>query len=196
MKTFSCLATFSFLAALGCVVILVASPVASAERGDAQAGRELVNRSCVSCHAASGVSRASDAAPPLSFLARDNRYRSAFVRGWLMEPHPPMPGIPLSRQQINDIVAYLETLPISKGDATAGKRFAQAECATCHGVEVNKRSRNRAAPGFADIASSPGLTATAIRVWLQSPHATMPNIKLNEEDKDNVIAYLLSLKPA
>jgi len=28
-----------------------------------------------------------------------------------MSPHPPMPSISLSRQQIDDIVAYLGTLP-------------------------------------------------------------------------------------
>jgi mono/diheme cytochrome c family protein len=29
-----------------------------------------------------------------------------------MAPHPPMPSISLSRQQIDDIVAYLSTLPV------------------------------------------------------------------------------------
>jgi mono/diheme cytochrome c family protein len=105
-----------------------------------------------------------------------------------------MPGIPLSRQQISDIMAYLETLPVSTGDAAAGKRFAATQCAGCHGVDRGEPSRNRAAPSFASIADSPGLSATAIRVWLQSPHPTMPNIKLNDEDQDNVIAYLLSLR--
>ena len=179
-----------------CATAVGSLAASAAETGNAEAGRQLVNRSCVSCHAPAGVARASDTAPPLSFLARDNKYRAAFVRGWLMEPHPPMPSIPLSRQQISDIVAYLATLPVSSGDAAAGKRFAETECAACHGVDRNQRSRNLAAPSFGDIAASPGLTATAIRVWLQSPHATMPNISLKDEDKDNVIAYLLSLKPA
>ena len=182
---------------LVCAAIAAATlPALAAERGNAEAGRELVNRSCVTCHAPNGVARAADSAPPLSFIARDNKYRAAFVRGWLMDPHPPMPGIQLSRQQINDVIAYLETLPVGAGDAAQGKRFAQSECAGCHGVDANQRSRNQAAPSFPDIAASPGLTATAIRVWLQSPHATMPNIKLSDEDKDNVIAYLLSLKRA
>jgi mono/diheme cytochrome c family protein len=165
-----------------------------AEHGDAAAGRDLVNRSCVSCHAADDTTRASDTAPTLSFLARQNKYKGTFVRAWLTDPHPPMAGIPLSRQQVSDIIAYLETLPVSSGDAAAGKRFAATQCAGCHGVDRSEHSRNRAAPSFAAIAESPGLTATAIRVWLQSPHPTMPNIKLNDEDKDNVIAYLLSLK--
>jgi mono/diheme cytochrome c family protein len=101
----------------------------------------------------------------------------------------------LSRQQISDIVAYLETLRVASGDARAGEQFAKAVCAQCHGVGKGQdRSPNRAAPSFADIAASPGLTATAIRVWLQTPHPTMPNVKLNDAEKDNVVAYLLSLK--
>jgi mono/diheme cytochrome c family protein len=33
-----------------------------------------------------------------------------------MDPHPPMPGIMLSRQQINDIIAYLNSLPVAGRD--------------------------------------------------------------------------------
>jgi mono/diheme cytochrome c family protein len=32
------------------------------------------------------------------------------VRAWLADPHPPMPNFNLSRQQIDDIVAYLDSL--------------------------------------------------------------------------------------
>jgi mono/diheme cytochrome c family protein len=165
------------------------------QRGNAEAGRALVTRSCTTCHGAAGAQTVSDAAPPLSFLARDTKERSAFVRGWLMNPHPPMPGIMLSRQQISDIVAYLETLPDERGNVEKGQRIATQVCAQCHAVQPGKlQSPNRAAPSFADIVASPGLTATAIRVWLQTPHPTMPNIKLDAQDKDSIVAYLLSLK--
>ena len=80
--------------------------------GNVQSGRDLVLRSCTSCHATTGTGATSDGAPPLSYIARDNKERPAFIRGWLMDPHPPMPGIMLSRQQINDIIAYLESLPV------------------------------------------------------------------------------------
>ena len=78
--------------------------------GNADAGRQLVMRSCTTCHAAAGTPTATDGAPPLSFVARDNKQNPAWIRGWLMDPHPPMPGIMLSRQQIDDIVAYLNAL--------------------------------------------------------------------------------------
>ena len=84
----------------------VAAPV----RGDPEAGRQLVLASCIGCHALTGSNRATDGAPPLSFLAKDNRARPAWVRGWLMDPHPPMPTIALNRAQIDNIVAYLNTL--------------------------------------------------------------------------------------
>jgi mono/diheme cytochrome c family protein len=79
--------------------------------GDVTAGKDLFVRSCSTCHAQSGAQNAADTAPPLSFMARDSKDRPAFIRGWLMDPHPPMPGIMLSRQQINDIIAYLNSVP-------------------------------------------------------------------------------------
>jgi cytochrome c len=86
---------------------------AAAATGNADAGRQLVLRSCTSCHATNTTTAATDGAPPLSFVARDNKQNPAWIRGWLMDPHPPMPGIMLSRQQIDDIVAYLNSLPVS-----------------------------------------------------------------------------------
>jgi cytochrome c len=80
---------------------------------DANAGRDLVMRSCTSCHTPETATTASDHAPPLSALAKTNRERPAWVRGWLMNPHPPMPNINLSRAQIDNIVAFLNTLPVN-----------------------------------------------------------------------------------
>ena len=185
---------FGLLASAAQGMLIICSAQA-AQQGNAVAGRDLVARSCASCHGAPSAATQSDASPPLSFLARDVRDRTAFVRGWLMDPHPPMPGIPLSRQQINDVIAYLQTLPVEQGSVAQGQKLAESVCAECHAVGTGqRRSRNRAAPSFADIAASPGLTAVAIRVWLQTPHPTMPNIRLGNDEKDSIVAYLLSLK--
>ena len=82
-----------------------------AASGNAEAGRQLVMRSCSSCHATEAAKTATDNAPPFAAVAKTNKERPAWIRGWLMAPHPPMPNISLSRQQIDDIVAYLGTLP-------------------------------------------------------------------------------------
>ena len=100
------LASLFITVALG----VIAAPVLAAPAGNAEAGRDLVMRSCISCHAPDASKSASDGAPPLSFVARDNKTNPAWIRGWLMDPHPPMPGIMLSRQQVNDVVAYLNSL--------------------------------------------------------------------------------------
>jgi mono/diheme cytochrome c family protein len=71
---------------------------AALPRGDAEAGKHLVPNSCTACHAPMGATSATDGVPPLSFLAKDNKADPRWVRGWLMDPHPPMPGIMLSRQ--------------------------------------------------------------------------------------------------
>ena len=102
------------LTIMGVLLVATSATYAATNAGNANAGRDLVLRSCTSCHAVSETTKASDGAPPLSFIARDNKQRPAWIRGWLMDPHPPMPGIMLSRQQINDIIAYLDSLPVQQ----------------------------------------------------------------------------------
>jgi hypothetical protein len=38
------------------------------------------------------------------------------------------------------------------------------------------------------------MTDRALRVWLQSSHPTMPNFILSGDEKNDVIAYILSLQ--
>ena len=92
-------------------IILGYSGLAHAASGNAEAGRQLATRSCSSCHAIDAAKTATDNAPPFAAVAKTNKERPAWIRGWLTQPHPPMPNISLSRQQIDDIIAYLGTLP-------------------------------------------------------------------------------------
>ena len=98
------------IATVVALIFFAANSVAYAA-GNANAGRDLIMRSCSSCHATDVATTARDAAPPFSAVAKTNRERPAWIRGWLMSPHPPMPSIPLSNQQIEDIIAYLGSLP-------------------------------------------------------------------------------------
>lgn len=82
------------------------------------------------------------------------------------------------------------------GDARAGRSFALTHCAECHAVKENdEQSPNRNAPSFASVATTSGMTERALAVWLQTSHPTMPNFVLDPNDRDNVIAYIMSLKP-
>ncbi|MCW0234620.1 MAG: hypothetical protein OJJ21_13550 [Ferrovibrio sp.] len=80
----------------------------AAEVGDPAMGRMLADRWCASCHAT--TSRGSDAAPSLPRLMRGRSADEARLRTWLAAPHPPMRGIDLSRQQTEDIIAWLRQL--------------------------------------------------------------------------------------
>lgn len=87
---------------------LGASPVAA--QGDSEAGRDLAERWCTSCHVVEPEGPGTDAAPPLPALMADGGRTADDLRAWLSDPHPPMPDLALTRQEIEDIVAYLERL--------------------------------------------------------------------------------------
>jgi mono/diheme cytochrome c family protein len=77
------------------------------------------------------------------------------------------------------------------GDRDAGERFAALNCAQCHGA-MDAPAR---ATAFATIAMMPSTTAESLTVFLQSPHATMPDLILSPGDRRDLIAYILSLRP-
>ncbi len=53
---------------------------------------------------------------------------------------------------------------------------------------------NHLAPSFQDIANTPGMTGISLAVILHSVHENMPNFVLTPNERDNIIAYILSLK--
>jgi mono/diheme cytochrome c family protein len=81
------------------------------------------------------------------------------------------------------------------GSAQRGQRVAETICAECHAIQKGAtRSVNANAPAFQTLAKTPGMTEMAFRVWLRSSHKEMPNIMLENEEVDDVIAYIQSLK--
>lgn len=82
------------------------------------------------------------------------------------------------------------------GDAGRGASYAQKICAECHAVLSGESySPDPQAPPFQVVAETTGMTHRALAVWLQSSHPNMPNIMLEAGDRDDVIAYIMSLKP-
>jgi mono/diheme cytochrome c family protein len=96
--------------ALAVIIAAMQSPCALAA-GNGQAGRLLAQRWCSGCHAVPGAQAASDVAPSFASVAKAHKGDPSWVRAWLMTPHPPMEGINLTRQQIDDVTAYLQSLP-------------------------------------------------------------------------------------
>lgn len=97
----------AFIAA---VAMAAAFPLAAAA-ADANHGRVIARQWCASCHVVeAGQPAAADTAPAFSTIANDPGRAPSAQRAWLSSPHPPMPNLALTRGEIDDIVAYLETL--------------------------------------------------------------------------------------
>ncbi len=90
--------------------ILLSTTPAALAAGDAAAGKRLAQQSCSSCHQVEASATARDTAPPFPAIATKSGKDLGWVRAWLSNPHPPMQGIDLTRQQTDDIVAYLQSL--------------------------------------------------------------------------------------
>jgi mono/diheme cytochrome c family protein len=89
----------------------------------------------------------------------------------------------------------LDGVNSAKADAARGLALAEQWCSQCHGVRPNEASANPKAPTFPAIAAEPSVTQTSLRVFLRTPHSNMPNIMLKPDDTDDIVDYLLSLKP-
>lgn len=99
---------------------------------------------------------------------------------------------------IASLLASSQAQAQQTNQAKRGLSVAKMVCAPCHSVERrSRRSPDAGAPRFEDIANSPGMTATAISLALQTTsHRTMPKYKLNTEALDVLTTYILSLKRA
>jgi mono/diheme cytochrome c family protein len=79
-------------------------------------------------------------------------------------------------------------------DPSVGRHLAETVCSTCHQISATSPpGKNPAAPSFVDISRMPSTSELAIKVFLRTPHPTMPNFILSSEEIDSVTAYILSL---
>lgn len=83
---------------------------AQAQMPDPVDGQRLAALWCASCHRVGAEPTGSDAARAFAAIARDPNFTEDGVRAWLAAPHPPMPDLSLTRQEIEAIVAYLRAL--------------------------------------------------------------------------------------
>jgi len=81
------------------------------------------------------------------------------------------------------------------GDPRKGAELAMETCSRCHAVRGGAPiSPNLRAPTFTELASAPGMTVAALMVALTTPHAGMPMFMLSQDQREDIIAYILSLK--
>jgi mono/diheme cytochrome c family protein len=95
-------------------VVTVLCVVASAGHGQTPAsvarGHEIAERACGGCHAMADRPGGTAAAPSLRAIAGRSNQTPERLQSFIMTPHRPMPGIPLSLAEVNDVVAYILSL--------------------------------------------------------------------------------------
>lgn len=84
--------------------------MAEASAADVAMGARLAQRWCTACHVIGKGGHGQDTAPSLPPAAASHRDRT-WLHAWLTSPHPSMPDMHLSREEIDDIIAYLDSLP-------------------------------------------------------------------------------------
>ncbi len=81
------------------------------------------------------------------------------------------------------------------GDARRGRAYADAVCAQCHAVAPTDTTSPRPeATPFSIISQLSGINERALAAFLQTPHSEMPNLVVTGQDRDDLIAYIITLK--
>ncbi len=96
--------------AIAMALLAAGVPASAAAQDKAAEGRSIANRWCSSCHLVGPEEAVSDGAPTFSQIAKDPYFTTDRLRAWLAAPHEPMPDLELSREEIDAIVAYLQSL--------------------------------------------------------------------------------------
>jgi mono/diheme cytochrome c family protein len=93
------------------VTIALHFAAASAFAADAKQGEQLARRWCASCHVVRpNQTSAVMEAPPFESVARRPDFDEEKLASFLLNPHPKMPDMGLSRDATADLAAYIATL--------------------------------------------------------------------------------------
>jgi mono/diheme cytochrome c family protein len=93
------------------LVISISSGPQARAAGDAENGKNLAQRWCAACHVVSSEQRqASVAAPTFASIARQSGFNADKLAFFLLDPHPKMPNMSLTRREASDLAAYIATL--------------------------------------------------------------------------------------
>ena len=90
----------------------------------------------------------------------------------------------------------ISATPVTLDDAVQAPPFVEGICGECHGVTAFAVSPHPEAPGFANIASRPGITRETLTTFLADAHnyPAQMDVDLDEGDISVVARYMLTLR--
>jgi len=98
--------------AVSCIALVVSAAAnQTALAADANNGLRLAERWCASCHVVSSTqSKGADGVPSFAAVAQRPGFSVEKLAFFLLDPHPVMPNMSLSRNEAQDIAAYIARL--------------------------------------------------------------------------------------
>ncbi len=103
-------------------------------------------------------------------------------------------------------VAYEAANPVQSAAVESGHKLALFLCSTCHEVDPHQEfppALINPAPSFASIAHDESSTRVSLRKFLDTTHGDvtklplqMPDLMISDAQKDDAVAYILSLRNA
>ena len=105
----------------------------------------------------------------------------------------------MKRTALRTLLLLVTAAPVSAqdmvGDPDGGRRLAEEACVLCHTVSPGDRTYTLiGAPPFQAVADDPAVTSASLRLFLQTPHETMPDLILTATETDDIVAYILGMK--
>lgn len=92
-------------------VVLTIIAANTARAADPNNGHDIVKRWCSSCHLVEhGQKGSTTEATPFATIAKRTGFDAAKLAFFLLDPHPKMPNMQLTRKEAADIAAYISTL--------------------------------------------------------------------------------------
>ena len=99
---------------LSVALIMGSLTLHAAHAADPANGRRLAELWCTSCHIASpDQPRGSADAPAFSAIGRQPGFNAGQLTLFLLDPHPAMPNMGLTRTEAIDIASYIQSLAAS-----------------------------------------------------------------------------------
>ena len=97
---------------LGSLLAVGATPSFAQDLGDAATGHKLAETWCSSCHLVGAPHDAvvSNGAPTFTAVAADKSVTVLSLRAFLQTPHARMPDLHLTREEVDDLAAYILSL--------------------------------------------------------------------------------------
>jgi mono/diheme cytochrome c family protein len=91
-------------------LLLLSGTVGPAQAADPTTGSRLARQWCASCHLVSDRATPSIQQGPPPFKSIAQARSAEELRTFLSQPHGAMPNLDLSRAEIDDLIAYIQSL--------------------------------------------------------------------------------------